>query len=94
MPVWKLIPIDPSDPNWQASSHRGVAIVRAPNEEAARDTAQAAFGVKVRFPPGEGVKAPPWRRAALVRAERIKDPRFDATGPPEVLEPAFPEAPH
>jgi hypothetical protein len=36
MPLWKLRPLDLSDPNWEASSHRGVVIVRAPDEETAR----------------------------------------------------------
>ena len=29
MPLYKLSPADLSDPNWQASSHRAAAIVRA-----------------------------------------------------------------
>ncbi len=92
MAIWKLTPVDLSDRDWQASSHRGVAIVRAPTEQAARNAAQAAFGVKTGFPPGEGVKAPPWRRPALAQAERIKDPSFDPEGPTEVLQPSVPEA--
>jgi hypothetical protein len=87
--LWKLTPLDLKDPNWEASSHRAMTIVRAPDEEAARDAAQAAFGVKTGFQPGAGVKAPPWRRASLVTAERIEDPRYDAEGPAEVLEPSF-----
>ncbi len=47
-------------------SHRGMAIVRAPSEQEARDEAQRAFGVKVHFKPSEGGKAPPWLRPALV----------------------------
>jgi hypothetical protein len=45
MTIWQLSPVDLSDPNWQASSHRGPAIVRAPDEKTARDVAQSAFGV-------------------------------------------------
>ena len=41
MPLWKLQPLDLSDPNWEASSHRGVVVVRAPDEETARDEAGA-----------------------------------------------------
>ena len=89
MPLWKLQPLDLSDPNWEASSHRGVVIVRAPDEETAREAAQRAFGVKTRFNPGAGVKTPPWKRVSLVSAEGIRDERYEDEGPTEVLEPAF-----
>ena len=51
MPVWKLTPIDLDDPNWEASSHRSAAVVRAPDEDAARAAAAKAFDVATRFPP-------------------------------------------
>lgn len=89
MRIWKLTPLDLADPDWEASSHRGFAIIRAPDEESARDLAQEAFGVKTGFRPGAGIKAPPWKRAALVRAERITDARYDPEGPEGVLEPSF-----
>jgi len=81
--------MDLDNPNWEASSHRGPVIVRAPNEEKARAVAAEAFDVKTGFRAGQGMRFPPWTRAALVRAERIDDPRFEAEGPAEVLEPAF-----
>jgi hypothetical protein len=89
MPLWRLQPLDLTDPSWEASSHRGPVIVRATDERAAREEAQRAFGVKTRFAPGEGVKAPPWKRASLVSAERVKDERYEEEGPTEVLEPSF-----
>lgn len=88
MALWKLTPVDPADANWQASSHRELAIVRADNERAARELAQKAFGVKTRFTPGAGVTAPPWLREELVTAERIHDARWDENGAPEMLEPS------
>lgn len=88
MPLWKLTPLDLKDPNWEASSHRAVAIIRAPDEDAARDQAQRAFGIKTGFPPGQGMKTPPWKRTNLVKAELVEDQRFDAEGPTEVLEPS------
>jgi hypothetical protein len=89
MALWKLSPYDPLDPNWQASSHRGMVIVRAPDEVSARDAAAKAFDVKTRFKPGDGVLAPPWRRPATVKAERVKDARYEAEGPTEVLYPSL-----
>lgn len=88
MPIWRLSPINLSDPNWEASSHRGAAVVRAASEEAARDMAQNAFGVKTRFQ-HTGAAVTPWKRAELVRAEPIQDDRFDPKGPAGVLLPSF-----
>lgn len=89
MPIWKLTPVDLSDPNWEASSHRGIAIVRARDEADARTAAAQAFDVKTRFTPRETQRIPPWKRAALVAVERIEDERYDAEGPAAVLEPSF-----
>lgn len=91
MPIWRLTPIDPEDPNWEASSHRGLVVVRAPNEASAREVAEKAFGVSTRFPPGKGMRVPPWMRSELVRAEIIDSPIYPAEGPTEVLEPFFKE---
>jgi hypothetical protein len=87
--IWKLTPLDPKDPNWEASSHRAIAIVRAPNEGRAREAAQAAFGVKTLFKPGHGTPAPPWLRDTLVKAEKLRDTRYDSDGPTELLEPSL-----
>lgn len=89
MAIWKLTPLDLLDPHWQASSHQGIAIVRARDEADARTTAAKAFDTKTRFRPAEGQKFPPWKRPALVKVERIEDPRYDAEGPSAVLEPSF-----
>jgi hypothetical protein len=95
MPLWKLHPLDLDDPSWQASSHRDLVIVRAPDEQRAREAAQRAFGVKTGFPLRGGIQggiiAPPWTRPSLVTAEVIKDPRFEAEGPDAVLMPSFAE---
>ena len=89
MPVWKLTPIDLDDSNWEASSFRGAAVVRARTEAAARRAAAAAFDVSTRFPAGRGVRFPPWGSPELVKAERLEDPRYEAKGPTEVLDPSF-----
>ncbi len=89
MPLFKLSPADLNDPNWQASSHRAAAIVRARDESAARAIASDAFDVTIGFQPGRGVRVPPWRRDELVHVERIEDPRWEADGPDEVLYPSF-----
>ena len=77
--------MNPDDASWESSSHRGPVVVRARNEEEARAVAARAFDVKTGFAPGQGVRFPPWTRAALVRAEHVDDPRFEAEGPAELL---------
>jgi hypothetical protein len=87
MPLWKLVPLDLRDPSWEASSHRGLVIVRARDEADARAVAAKAFDLKTRFAPAKGHAFPPWTRASLVKAERIEDRRYAAEGPSELLEP-------
>ena len=89
MEIWKLTPVDLLDANWEASSHRGIVIVRAPDEAAARTTAAKAFDVATRFPPGAGMRVPPWTRTTLVKAERITDRRYDPHGAVQILDPVF-----
>jgi hypothetical protein len=89
MPVWRLIPIDLDDRNWEASSHRGLVIVRAPSETSAREAAEKAFGIPTRFPPVKGLRVPPWLRSEIVRAEIIDNPVYPVEGATEILEPFF-----
>lgn len=89
MPVFRLSPVDLLDPNWEASSHRGPAIVRARDESAARAIAEKAFAVKTGFPPGHGIRVPPWTRPQLVTVGRIDDPRWQNNDGDGVLDPSF-----
>ena len=89
MPIFRLRPVDLLDPNWEASSHREPAVVRARDEAAARIAAEKALAIKTGFPPEQGIRVPPWTRRQLVEAERLDDPRWEADGPDEVLDPAF-----
>jgi len=89
MAIWRLIPIDLSDPSWAASSDRGPVVVRALDEVSARKAAEAAFGIKSRFAPGKGIKVPPWTRNQLVRAEVVDQTSYSVEGSTEILEPTF-----
>lgn len=88
MAIWRLSPIEPADPAWEASAHKEPVLVRAASESAARRLAEQAFGVKTRFKPGSGAKPPPWLRPNLVRAERLDSSQYATDGPPTVLSPA------
>ena len=88
MQLWKLTPLDLSAPNWEASTHKGPVIVRAPNEVAARKEANNKFGhAASKQPIGDPVRHPPWDHDSLVSAETINDERFEVEGPTEVLDP-------
>ena len=88
MAVWQLTLIDLLDPDWEASSYCGWVLVRARSAAAARVLAAKSFTVATRFPPSGSMKAPPWTRPFLVKAERTEDARYPAKGPDEVLDPA------
>lgn len=89
MLIWKLVPVNLDDPSWQGSSHRGPVVVRAPDEERARNEAQKTFGVPTRFPPGAAYARAIWKRRELVTAEIIPPGRFGTDGTVGVLEPSF-----
>src|SRR3954451_22969284 len=91
--VYRLVPTDPSDPEWRASAHRGAVVVRAGGEDRARGLAAAAFARPVARHEGEVRLASPWRQPYAVRAEAFEDPRYPAEGPEGVLEPAPPARP-
>lgn len=91
MAIWHLSPVNLDDPSWQASSHRGAAVIRAENENEAREIAQEAFGVKTGFRPQRHIIAPPWKSTELVHAVHVSDPRFEEEGPAELLSPSFKE---
>lgn len=63
MALWALTPVDLADPNWEARSHRGPALARAPSTQKARATAAHAFDLRTGFKPQQAMRVPPWRRA-------------------------------
>ena len=88
MQLWKLTPLDLSAPNWEASTYIGPAIVRAPDEVAARRAANEKFSHAANKQPiGAPVSHPPWNHASLVNAATINDERLEVEGPIEVLDP-------
>jgi acyl-CoA hydrolase len=88
MPLYRLTPISPNDPNWQTSIHRQVAVIRADSEEQARSLAAQAFNTTLAASsPGRKMATPRWHRSDAVRAEVIQDPRYGSEGPAGILEP-------
>lgn len=87
MPIWKLTPIDPTNPNWRASTHGGETIIRAATEEKARARAKSAFSIGAERPPGGSIPFPPWEHSDLVRCERLDGSEYSEDGPEEILVP-------
>jgi hypothetical protein len=86
LPVYRLVPTDPSDPEWWASAHRGAAVVRARDEDRARGLAAAAFARAVARHEGEVRLGSPWRQPYAVRVEPLEDPRYPGEGPEGVID--------
>ncbi len=86
MPVWELEPIDPDDFNWRASTYKGRVVIRAPDEDRAREIAILAFAIGTRRELHEGVPFCPWDHEDKVRCRQLTDPRYPEDGPEEILE--------
>lgn len=59
MRIWKLSPLDTSARDWEASTCRGIAIVRAQSEEGARLCAMQRFTIATKRDLKEGVRLCP-----------------------------------
>jgi hypothetical protein len=88
MPLYRVTPVNPHDPNWRASVHREAAVIRADSEEGARSLASEAFDTTLApsFPGGK-VATPLWHRPDAVRAEVVQDRRYGSEGRAGILEP-------
>ena len=87
MPIWKLSPIDLKAEEWKRSMHKGDAIIRAQNEEEARDVATSCFDQFARDT--TRTLLCPWPNPALVQCIQLEsDSSWEADGPPAVLDPA------
>jgi len=87
MSIWKLTPLLPEAPNWEASTFRGEVIVRANDERQARDLANAAFVIAVDVKPGHKTTLHPWTDSNIVSCVLIRNSEHSEQGPPAVLSP-------
>ena len=87
MPVYRLVPLEPDDPEWRANAHRGAAVVRAPDEDEARRLASRTFRRPVARQDGDVVLGSLWRQPYAVKAEPLDDGPYPDEGPAAVLEP-------
>ncbi len=92
--IWKLVPVDPSQPHWETSMYRGVVVIRADSERQARDIAAMALEKTVAVVPGHGTVYMPWRHADLVACHETKDLQYPLEGDDKILVPEVPAYEH
>lgn len=73
MPVFKLTPIDLDDPNWKCSMHSRPCLVRAEDEDQAREFATVEFKIGVGRNRELKVRKSPWKDSDLVECTETAD---------------------
>ncbi len=87
MKIFELTPANLESRNWKASRYRGIVIVRAATERAARIKANGCFAVAAASPPlGETLAIAPWN-SSDVACRVIEDSDYPTDGPAGVLDP-------
>ena len=91
-PIWKLRPLDPASPWWNASSHKQEVTIRAGSENRARDIANTCFSkAHERLPDGRIIYSP-WSNADEVVCERVTGGEFADGAGDAILSPAYYDA--
>ena len=88
MKIWELLPIDPANENWAASTRGGRVVIRAESEDRAREIASTKFRSAATKSGSAPVPYPPWMHPDLVECRELTDGSFDAEGDEAVLKPA------
>lgn len=86
MRIWKLQAIDPDDASWKPQDFKGPFIVRAENEDRARDK---VFQRTVKLVPtvGKTEFGSPWKKVEKTTCDPCLDSGFSLDGPEEILSP-------
>ena len=88
MPIWKLSPINLQAEDWKRSTYKGDAIIRAKDENEARDVAACHFDHAALITTPKTLLSP-WPNSALVKCVQLEsDGSWEVDGPPAVLDPA------
>ena len=82
MAIYKLFPVDHSPLKWQSCRYRGEAIVRADNEEHARQLGTHEFCI-----PRPALTSSPWEDPQTVLCHPMNDGGYNELGPQKVLSP-------
>lgn len=88
MKIFKLSPHDLGSVHWSSSSYKGLAIVRAEDEEEARDIATKHFLILARKrTPGQETPRSPWNDSKIVKCIEVANSKYSTEGDPVLLEP-------
>ena len=88
MKIWKLSPLDLDFAGWGCRPHHGDLIVRAEDEEKARNIATQKFRAAVPKLPGQETPLNPWNDSTVVECIELDDSNYSTDGSAELLEPA------
>lgn len=87
MPIWKLEPLDPNNDCWVDFSYRGEVIVRANDEQGARNVTEVKLEPLLVTPLIRYHGTSPWRDHSLSSCKRIDDSGHEQDGAVDILEP-------
>jgi len=87
MKIWKLSPLDLDFAGWCCSTYQGDAIVRAEDEEEARNIATQNFGILAEKVPGSETPLNPWNDSTIVKCIELDNSNYSTDGPAKLLEP-------
>ena len=87
MKIWKLSPIDNDFVGWCCSTHKGDTIVRAKDEEEARNIATKNFSISAQKVPGQKTPHNPWNDSSVVKCIELYNSKYSTDGPSGLLEP-------
>jgi len=85
MPVYRLEPTSEDSADWQVSEYKGPVIVRAQNENSARDKVAIKFGALCKEERGSDILIPPWQNDKLVICKQLDNSEYEEEGPDEIL---------
>jgi hypothetical protein len=87
MPIWELTPVDETSDHWRASTYKGHVIVRAKDEDEARELANLNFVIATKRVPGGNTLYSPWKQSTIVSCRSVENSNYEEKGATGVLYP-------
>lgn len=87
MKIFKLTPTGVGDGDWERSSYKGEAVIRAESEDQARAIASVRFAMAKNTRPGQIITFPPWRNSTSVACTILSSSENSTSGPAALLMP-------
>lgn len=88
MRIWKLSPLNYDFAGWCCSCHKGDAIVRAEDEEGARNIANQCFSIFAeKVSSCQETPRSPWEDSSVVKCTELDNSKYSTDGPSGLLEP-------